>query len=465
MGQDADLRRIRGPKVKKKVKYYQPHDITAKNTKSTIKKIQKNLPGISKSIRSGSFLKPILKPHGKDLFGSGANGKKRVYAKAAAKTKVVPVSARVAERAGQQRTTVPKNAGKGIDAGNFNKVVRRLTNSTRPKGATPLKRSVDHNVPRPNRGPSGPSNSRVLRRPVSSTAPVNKGPVSKGKGKGGTKPLVKKVVKPNKVTTTKKPAVKPTAAKPTVDALMERAKATVSAELDPQIASQKDWEAGVKKAYADLAGTHATFKSKAESEASDSRSKTENAYGAALSQIKSGFDSANTASDAEKKRLGIQGDYQNTNATTSRNSQDAATTSKANSLGAQDKQSAAYSQLMSLLGAQDASSGTNKAASAELEGRRLEASRPAKTQTLYYTLQDQQKALDAEAAQQKFMNDISKGRLGVTQDTGAAEAIKNLGAARKSVADSKRPTVIKRPGKAPKVITPGNKKKVVKKKK
>jgi hypothetical protein len=329
--------------------------------------------------------------------------------------------------------------------------------------------------PRPsNKVVSHASHPSTNNHPSNSSRPSPSGSVRPGNGKGGvTKPSSKttKKVVTKKPVATKKPAAA-TAPKTTLDSgLMKRAQDTVNSELDPQINSSKDYEAGVKKIYTDLATTQGTHKIKADEDAATTRANTGAIYDKALTDMQGTYDSAKNSSDAEKARLGISGNYQSTNAQSATASRDAANTAKANSLSAQDRSKSAFDDLMNLTNSQTQSTGANKQTQASLDRSRLEAGKPGKVKTLYYTLSDAQKARDAEAAQQKFMNTVTNKRLGISADVAAGGVIKNLAGARKSVADSKRPTVITRRGKQPKVIKApntsniGSTKKVVKKKK
>lgn len=239
------------------------------------------------------------------------------------------------------------------------------------------------------------------------------------------------------------------AGKATRDKQALRAGRTVQAELNPQIGAAKNYEAGLQKLYEATAASQAQNAGQMAQRNTASRAAIGGNYDQLASSIANEFTQSRQSANDELSRLGIQmGDASGSGAVEARLAS-LAESGRANALSQQDASGQGYNQLMSLLQGETAATGASlRGASSQKRGQ-LEASRPGKVYSLWQQLEDQQRAESREQQQQNFLNRITKARFGVESDYKNAQALAALGSARKSIVDSKRPTVVKRTRKKP----------------
>jgi hypothetical protein len=267
-----------------------------------------------------------------------------------------------------------------------------------------------------------------LRRHIYKPAPkkVHKGPILPAHKNA----VGKKVSKPKKAVP--------------VDPQLLRARKTVEADLNPQIAGAKDYEAGLKVLYANLANNENAAAQMMQGAQQKTRSSVGSNYDQLASGIAANFKASQEGANTELQRLGIgMGDTSQANEQQAR-LQMLANSGRANALTTVDAQSQGANQLMSLLQGESAATGAGlSAASAQKRGM-LESSRPGKVYSLWQTLEDQARADAAERQQQQFLNRITRAKFGVESDYKQAQSLSALASARKNIAASKKPRVVRK---------------------
>lgn len=235
------------------------------------------------------------------------------------------------------------------------------------------------------------------------------------------------------------------AGKATRDPQALRAGKTVQAELNPQISASRNYEAGLRKLYGNLAGEQSRAASGIQAQNAATRGTLETRFNDLASQISSEFNKSRESSSSELNRLGINmgdasqsGDIQARLATL-------AQSGKANALTQQDASSQGYNQLMSLLQGESANTGAGLQAASSQKRGQLESSRAGKVYSLWQQLEDQERAEKAERQQQKFLNRITRSKFGVDQDYKNAQSLNALASARKNIVASKKPRVVRKP--------------------
>lgn len=253
----------------------------------------------------------------------------------------------------------------------------------------------------------------------------------------------------------------------TTDQNALRAGKQIAAELDPAIA---EYQRQIAKQNADKAAAHtnisnvyarllaSTNADKAsmlqQSQADQARALAN--YDQAKSQIGSNFQSAQQGTNSELARLGLGAVG---SAATDKSARDSAylsglsDVSKGNSASAMSMNRNSYDSLLSDLASSGQASGnaalvgSDKSYAdriAELTGKSgdLSSSRASKVYSTYQALLDAQKARDAAAAQQRFLNEIASAKLGVSITGAQSQADYRKSTAASSAKRASRPVVV-----------------------
>lgn len=229
----------------------------------------------------------------------------------------------------------------------------------------------------------------------------------------------------------------------TRDKLALRAGKTVQAELNPQIGFAKNYEAGVKNLYGQLAGRQAQTVQDMTAQQNQAASGIGARYDALASNIAGEFRQGRESTGDELARLGIAGNMGDTSQAMEQQLGTLAASGKANALTQASASSSATNDLMALLGREEDNTGAGLQAASSQQRGMLEASRAGKVANLWGTLQDQKLQQDAETAQQAFLNKITGAKLNASTDLSNAQALGALATARKNIVDSKRPSAKK----------------------
>lgn len=253
----------------------------------------------------------------------------------------------------------------------------------------------------------------------------------------------------------------------TTDVNAKRAGAQIAAELDPQIAEMQRQIAQQNKdkslAHSNISNVYARLlaSTTADKAAMNAQSQADQAkalanYDTSRGQIAGNFQSANQGTNAELARLGLSAVG---SAATDKSSRDSnylaglTDVSKGNSASAMAMNRTSYDSLLANLAASGQAAGDAALANsdksyadrlAELTGKTgdLSSSRAAKVYSTYQALLDAQRARDAAAAQQRFLNEIGSAKLGVSISNAQSNADYRKSTAASSAKRAGRPVVV-----------------------
>lgn len=253
----------------------------------------------------------------------------------------------------------------------------------------------------------------------------------------------------------------------TTDVNAKRAGSQIAAELDPaiaeyqrQIAQQNKDKSlahtNISNVYARLLASTNADKASMLAQSQADQAKALANYDTSKGQIANNFQSAQQGTNNELARLGLSSVG---SAATDKSARDnaylsgLADVSKGNSASAMSMNRTSYDSLLANLAASGQAAGNAQLANsdksyadrvAELTGKSgdLSSSRAAKVYSTYQALLDAQRARDAAAAQQRFLNEIGSAKLGISMSNAQSNADYRKSTAASSAKRASRPVVV-----------------------